>query len=512
MSGVPISSPPRSGRTNSNSLSQQRNSIKQNTLLKINKQKKIVRHSRTGSNNSLSPISPGIKTNDSNNSLPPSPTSTTLLENVISLMQFPDYRNKVICPTCNSTGTICNKNGTTSRQTDPRPDQQFKCNNCKKFVTITQLRSLISTAINTLILPNTTNNNNSNSNNNKNNNNTNDDINSVMELDNHLSFSPPPQQQSNHFLLQKLSVLEKRLDSFQIILDENITMKAEIKRLTLIIESMQQKPADPIENEQKQTTTKIQKSTSIYNNNNNNINKEDDGDTDMLNVGEASSSGNTQLIDDYDQEFPAPPVSTIPQHDQQQQQPAKNKKNKTINYRTYKPTEKDLVLAQRTFQEKQVQDISNFIYTYVPVHRRFRSSELRKKLTLLGLDNVQILDAYCPDWKVAAILTHEKYQPQLIEAFSKAKILTSFYNHLDPIHIRDPKHQHLTTEQKLDLSKTIQNNNMMRALKHMRFTAKYSVARSFFRDGLITLTQLQETLKSRYTSDTTGFVTSVTLP
>ncbi|KAI9360494.1 hypothetical protein BD770DRAFT_310153, partial [Pilaira anomala] len=145
-------------------------------------------------------------------------------------------------------------------------------------------------------------------------------------------------------------------------------------------------------------------------------------------------------------------------------------------------------------------DTNNFIYIYVPVHRRMRSGELRKKLTFLGLDNVQILDAYCPDWNTAAILVHEKYKDTVTEKFSAAKIILSSYNHMDPVHIRDPKHQNLSTEDKLVLSKKIWNNNMMRALENMRYTARYSVARSFFRDKLITLEQLQSILKNGNTS------------
>ncbi|KAI8096034.1 hypothetical protein BDF21DRAFT_470962, partial [Thamnidium elegans] len=125
-----------------------------------------------------------------------------------------------------------------------------------------------------------------------------------------------------------------------------------------------------------------------------------------------------------------------------------------------------------------------------------RSNELRKKLTLLGIDNIQVLDVYCPDWSVAAILVHEKYVETIMDKFSKAKIeLKSDYNHMDPIHIRDPKLQSLTIEEKLEQSKKIFNNNMMRALSGMRYTARYSVARCFFRDNLITLEQLQSILK-----------------
>jgi hypothetical protein len=125
-----------------------------------------------------------------------------------------------------------------------------------------------------------------------------------------------------------------------------------------------------------------------------------------------------------------------------------------------------------------------------------RSGELRKKLTLLGIDNVQVLDAYCPDWNTAAILVHDKYKDVITDKFSTAKIILSTYDHLDPVHIRDPKHKNLSAEDKLALSKQIWNNNMMRALENMRYSARYSVARSFFRNELISLEQLQAILKN----------------
>ncbi|KAG2228703.1 hypothetical protein INT48_004015 [Thamnidium elegans] len=163
-----------------------------------------------------------------------------------------------------------------------------------------------------------------------------------------------------------------------------------------------------------------------------------------------------------------------------------------MRYRSNNPTEKELIIAERTFQERAPEDINKFLYVYVPVKRRMRSNELRKKLTLLGIDNIQVLDVYCPDWSVAAILVHEKYVETIMDKFSKAKIeLKSDYNHMDPIRIRGPKLQSLTIEEKLEQSKKIFNNNMMRALSGMRYTARYSVARCFFRDNLITLEQLQ---------------------
>jgi hypothetical protein len=192
------------------------------------------------------------------------------------------------------------------------------------------------------------------------------------------------------------------------------------------------------------------------------------------------------------------------------------KKNKS-RYRSHNPTERDLIIAERVFQERAPEDVNKFEYIYVPINRRMRSSELRKKLVLLGIDNIQVLDVYCPDSTTVAILVHEKYVDTIKEKVSKAKIvLRSHYDHMDPIHIKDPKLQNLTTEQKLEQSKKIQNNNMMRALTGMRYTARYSVARSFFRDNLISLEQLKsilnENLNSNNNNNKSGFVVSSSPP
>ena len=525
MKGVPIDIPTRVIRVTSKKSQKRLEKAEINPQKQQSDQKTIIsKSSLKESNDSLSST-----TSDIANTLERDKPVSIFHENTVqSLMQYEEYRSKVTCPNCQETGSI-NKDSTT-KSGGNSPSPKFKCNVCKKTVTVTQLQDPLIAAIGACsilnINPNNNNNNTTNNNNNNNNN-----INDSMELESveSISSSPPtspllspqqPQQQhtqknNTSYILQKLIALEQKVEAMQTVINENITLKTKIKNLTLTIAKMQADtikskittPSTYAEKTIQNNTKATKKNTSIYNNTITPTAETDDVDTPMESAHQSSSTNSAN----YNQEFPSNSSTKIqqpsPSHENK-----KNSKKQIARYRSYQPTEKDLLLAERTFTERKENEVNNFVYTYVPIHRRLRSSEIRKKLTYLGIDNVQVLDTYSCDWNTAAILTHKKYQPELIERISKAKILISTYNHLDPIHIRDPKHQHLSLESKLELSKIILNNNMMRALKHMRYTAKYSVARSFFRDGLITLEQLQDTLKSRYSSDATGFVTPVTKP
>jgi hypothetical protein len=455
------------------------------------------------------------------NTPPPLPGSneTLLSSDDLKLMeQFKENRGMICCPKCSETGTI-NKNGHTRNMKQPRP--QFVCKSCKQLITIQQIEIEITSVtgsnkkrLTERIMQNQQ-----------------EDIisqqqqqteSSIIDEDDSYSHISDDILMENvddiinnnnnsvnngstdNSVEERISMLEKSVAVMNQIIQENTELKNEMKILKNIIKNMQTEKNTEQLIAEKNTKKNTKKNNNIANNNttnySNTLSLDIDLETDYPNL--PTGTGTYQTIKET-------PLSYA--------QVTKNKKKqfkKKINrYRANNPTEKELIIAERIFQERAPEDINKFLYVYVPVHRRMRSNEIRKKLTLLGIDNIQVLDCYCPDWCIAAILVHEKYVETITEKFSKAKIILRYdYNHLDPIHIRDPKLQSLSVEQKLEQSKKIFNNNMMRALTGMRNTARYSVARSFFRDNYITLEQLQSVLKgntnNNNSTNNTGFVIS----
>ncbi|KAI9324654.1 hypothetical protein BD770DRAFT_405422, partial [Pilaira anomala] len=78
-----------------------------------------------------------------------------------------------------------------------------------------------------------------------------------------------------------------------------------------------------------------------------------------------------------------------------------------------------------------------------------KPSDIRKKLTLLGIDNVRVLDAHCPDYNVVALLVHENYVEELKKKFQQAKVSSIDYNYNDIVHLRDTRLKDKSDEEKV---------------------------------------------------------------
>lgn len=171
------------------------------------------------------------------------------------------------------------------------------------------------------------------------------------------------------------------------------------------------------------------------------------------------------------------------------------KRQRNQFFRRNNPSKKQIELAQRTLTEKT--EDNNFINVYLPASRRMKPSEIRKMLSCLGIDNIQILDAYSPDWDTVALLIHEKYKETVKLKTEKAGIMLKEYDYYHVSHLRDSRLQHLTPTEKTDRLKLIRNNCSMRALDYIRNPVKKSVARCFHRQQLITEEQLKEVLTGK---------------
>jgi hypothetical protein len=165
-------------------------------------------------------------------------------------------------------------------------------------------------------------------------------------------------------------------------------------------------------------------------------------------------------------------------------------------FRSHKPTSENLELASKIFNDTQLPPTADYKYLYFPSNKRMKPSIIRQKLTLLGIDNVRILDAHCPDWNVIALLIHSNYEAELLTKFTAARVNPVQYDYLDPIHLRDQRWSTFATEEKVTKLKTIFKNNLMRSLSFMRYPTCHSVAKYFYRKELLTLEELQSFLNN----------------
>ncbi|KAI7871398.1 uncharacterized protein EV154DRAFT_487672 [Mucor mucedo] len=102
------------------------------------------------------------------------------------------------------------------------------------------------------------------------------------------------------------------------------------------------------------------------------------------------------------------------------------------------------------------------------------------------IDNIQVLDTYCPDWDTVLLLIHEKYKDT-----AEKKLGTG----------GDSKLAGLSTEEKIAKLEQIRNNCSMRALEFIREPVKKSVARCFYRQILLAKTNLKQILTGRNTNE-----------
>ncbi|KAI7887049.1 uncharacterized protein EV154DRAFT_554575 [Mucor mucedo] len=273
-------------------------------------------------------------------------------------------------------------------------------------------------------------------------------------------------------LKKRLEKTEKETKKMQELIRENINLKKENIELKRKMREMEE------ENE-------TEEYNETNNNNNNNYQEEN------LNQSKIQDS-NTNSHNEF------PYLKATKSNIAQQQNNNNNnwtKRRKNQFFRQNNPTKKQLEIATRTFEEKK--EDNNFINIHIPCKRRMKPSEIRKKLAYVGIDNIQVLDTYCPDWDTVLLLIHEKYKDTAEKKLEQAGIFTKEYNYLHISHLRDSKLAGLSTEEKVAKLQQIRNNCSMRALEFIREPVKKSVARCFYRQNIISEDQLKQILTGR---------------
>lgn len=312
----------------------------------------------------------------------------------------------------------------------------------------------------------------------------------------------------NKRLQREIIVQKREIDHLRKLTDQ---YKKEKERM---IDSIQKSQNDSTEHQknEKNNNQKEQKNDKIYLNQKHNISYTNTNTS-------IPSNSNSDSNEQYNIHFPAasvpqanppPPVSYASKASTPKVHIKFTKKKMAQQtYRFNTPTPEQLEIASKAFDDSILTNPPDYQFVHFPCNRRLKPSELRQRLTLLGADNVRVIDAHCPDYNVAEFLVHENYVDELRSKFRSARVETLDYDYTDPVHLRDSRLASLSNEEKVQKLKEIRTNYLINRIKNIRYPVNYSVAKSLYRNGHITLEELKKTLKEcRENKGVDGFTTT----
>lgn len=420
------------------------------------------------------------------------------------ISQFDLNRDNLSCIKCNKLGSL-QKNG--SNQGKP-PKPQYKCKHCNKGTTFDEMKTILKYHTSSSSTNNEMEVEIEESDFEK------DDENEIDETsDVEMDEEVQEEEVEQHFDIKtELRMLKKRIEKneketkkMQQLMRDNINLKKENRELKKRIGEMEkEKEIQKKYIMEKEKTNKKEKGKEKEKIKESNMEEEVVEESSSTNIGKNNQQQQQENINMNSQkDFPYLQASLSNAHKQQNN----NSKNNNINnynwtknkrnqfFRRNNPSKKQLELATRTFEEKTEEN--NFINIYLPCKRRMKPSEIRRKLAFVGIDNIQVLDTYCPDWDTVLLLIHEKYKEAVEKKLDQAGIHTKEYNYLHISHLRDTRLAGLSREDKIKKLEQIRNNCTMRALEFIRDPVKKSVARCFHRQNLISDDQLKQVLTGK---------------
>ncbi|KAJ8652486.1 hypothetical protein O0I10_011884 [Lichtheimia ornata] len=175
--------------------------------------------------------------------------------------------------------------------------------------------------------------------------------------------------------------------------------------------------------------------------------------------------------------------------------------------RRHQPTEATIQrrkqAAARAFQP--LSSTHGFQYTYFYSQSRIRTNAVRARFRKLGIDNGRVLDIHYPDYQVLAVLTHNDYVAELKQLMAEQGIYPmDKFSPDDPTRLRDPKYKDLDNAQRQTIATNLYKQRLRKALTIIRIPVRYAVARSFYRQELITEDKLNEILGKKDTPPPTA--------
>jgi uncharacterized coiled-coil protein SlyX len=145
--------------------------------------------------------------------------------------------------------------------------------------------------------------------------------------------------------------------------------------------------------------------------------------------------------------------------------PQKNKKKREqARYRN--PTEGMVEWALRHFQEPV--GPSGYTFLYLSTPRRTTPGELRKTFTILGVNTKRIIDIHAPTRGVLGILIHKSYEQELTTLLTTHKLKPLDFNPLSATVIVDPRYDDHSTAARTEKATIIHQHRIGRICHRLR--------------------------------------------
>jgi hypothetical protein len=149
---------------------------------------------------------------------------------------------------------------------------------------------------------------------------------------------------------------------------------------------------------------------------------------------------------------------------------------------------KRIAASIRAFQEPT--GPQGYEYLYLPSRNRSSRQATRQKLRTIGIETNRVLDIYSPARNVVALLLHVQYHAEVTTKLQAMGINPLNFDPLEPIHLKDPQFEGLSTESRALAMEGIHYARMVRTLEHIGAPRYYSVGRSFVEKKWMTETDL----------------------
>jgi hypothetical protein len=148
-------------------------------------------------------------------------------------------------------------------------------------------------------------------------------------------------------------------------------------------------------------------------------------------------------------------------------------------------TARRVAAACRPFQP--VTGPQGFEYLWITRNRPISRPDIRRRFRQLGIETTRVIDIMFPTRTVTGILVHLQYKEAVKEVFKAYKIaLVEAFDPTDPIHISDPKHAQLSTDDRFELAMELQLSRCVHVLERLAPHTRNAVARYFIEAGWMT--------------------------
>jgi hypothetical protein len=128
------------------------------------------------------------------------------------------------------------------------------------------------------------------------------------------------------------------------------------------------------------------------------------------------------------------------------------------------------------------------LYIFIICHNlRISSTEVRRSLSSIGINNSRVLDIHFPDRNKCGLLVHNDFVPDLKEALHShgIKPISDFDPNSASV-IRDPAQASASIESREAMAKSIQKTRVLRILARSPLRVRRSLVASFISSGTIT--------------------------